>query len=46
MFILDIDEGRLNKVKEFGVDFIIKVDIIKDSRDLVDKIIDSMGLVD
>ena len=46
MFTSDIDEGRLNKAKELGADFTIKVDTTKDSRDLADKIIDSMGPAD
>ena len=42
----DIDEGRLNKAKELGADFIIKVDPKKDSKDLANKVIDSMGPAD
>ena len=42
----DIDEGRLNKAKELGADYIIKVDTTKDSRDLAKKIVDCLGMAD
>lgn len=44
--VTDIDKGRLNKAKELGADFVIKVDPKKDSKDLANKVIDSMGPAD
>ena len=45
-YLPDIDEGRLNKAKELGADYIIKVDITKDSKDLAKKIVDCLGMAD
>jgi len=42
----DIDQGRLNKAKDLGADYIIKVDPTKDSRDVAKKIVDSLGPAD
>jgi len=42
----DIDDGRLNKAKELGADYIIKVDPTKDSHDLAKKIVDNLGPAD
>lgn len=42
----DLDEGRLNKAKELGADYIFKVDPAKDSRDLAKEVVDSLGLAD
>lgn len=44
--VLDIDEGRLNKAKELGADYIIKVDPTKDSRHLAKEVVDSLGPAD
>ncbi|KAM7435641.1 hypothetical protein ABFA07_014434 [Porites harrisoni] len=44
--ITDIDEGRLNKAKELGADYIIKVDPSKDSKDLANRVKDCMGPAD
>ena len=43
----DLDEGRLNKAKELGADFIIKVDLTEDSSTLAKRVEDSLqGLAD
>lgn len=44
--ITDLDEGRLNKAKELGADYVIKVDPAKDSRALAKEVVDSLGLAD
>jgi len=42
----DLDEGRLNKAKELGADYVIKVDPAKDSHALAKEVVDSLGLAD
>ena len=42
----DIDEGRLNKAKELGADYIFKIDPTKDSRDIAKEIENSLGAAD
>lgn len=44
--ITDLDEGRLNKAKELGADYVIKVDPAKDSHALAKEVVDSLGLAD
>ncbi|CAH3121192.1 unnamed protein product [Pocillopora meandrina] len=44
--ITDIDEGRLNKAKELGADYIFKIDPSKDSRDIAKEIENSLGAAD
>ena len=46
VFHIDIDEGRLNKAKELGADYIFKIDHSKDSRDIAKEIENSLGAAD